>query len=116
MKQNDEEKNSAWVAPLNEVKGQFHLMTIAIANSRKWPKEAFKRLEFTGRKVDTVLYVDARSIPDKENVNITIGLLEPFKFDVLSGLMKAIKNVKQVLLATDTIPWVYCILIWPIDI
>ena len=114
-KENDKEKDGAWVAPLKQVKGQFHLSTIGITNSRQWADAAFKRIEFKHHKVDAALYVDSRTIPENEFINVGVGLLEPNNFRSLEKLIKAIGNVKQVLLSTNSTPWVYCILIWPVD-
>ena len=115
-KDNGKERYGTWVSPLKELKGQFHLSTVGITNRRHWADTAFQRIEFKHRKVDSALYVDARSIPEKEFINVGVGLLEPNNLTALEQLIKAIGNVKQVLLATDTVPWVYCLLVWPIDI
>ena len=114
-KKGELEKNSAWVAPLKEVKGQFHLMTIGLNNSYNMPKKTCQRIGFTKHKVDAVLYIDARSIPEKEFISIAVGLLEPYCFSFFDQIIPD-NNVKQVLLATETIPWVYCMLMWPINI
>ncbi len=113
-KENGNEKDGALVAPLKEVKGQFHLMTVGLSNTRIWPEGRYKKIEFTGKKLDNVLYIDSRAIPEKEFINISIGLLEPNNFAVLSSIINSIGTVKQVLIATESVPWVYSLLLWPL--
>jgi hypothetical protein len=112
-KADGKQENSTWLAPLKKVKGQFHLMTIGLNNSIEWVNKNYAKLKFSKHKVDNVLYIDARSIPNNETINVSIGLLEPFNFCELSRIIRITKHVKQTLLATGTSPWVYCILIWP---
>lgn len=107
-------RNEAWVAPLKEVKGQFHLMTLAFSNSRNWAKGAFSRLETTRSKLDAAIFIDSRSISERQTVNVLIGLLEPHNFRPISILTKAMTGVKQVFLATNSVPWVYAIVMWPV--
>jgi hypothetical protein len=112
-KKEGKEIGGAWVAPLKEVKGQFHLMTIGLNNSCDFPDKTCHKIGFKQHEVDAALYIDSRSIPEKEFINITVGLLEPSCFNSLHEIVVASENVKQVLLATETVPWIYCILVYP---
>lgn len=114
-KQNGEEAGGGWVAPLGEIRGQFHLITTALTNTRVWSDSLYQNIPFTRGKVDAVLHIDARSIPENQLINVAVGLLEPNNLPALQSLVSAIRNVKQVLLATGTVPWVYCMLIWPVS-
>lgn len=107
------ETNSHWVAPLKEIKGQFHLMTIGIRNPRQWSEGAFKNIEYSNSKLDNAIFIDSRSIPEKEEINIVIGLLEPNNYGVLNSISQSIPNIKLINLATHETPWVYTLLIWP---
>jgi hypothetical protein len=70
------------------------------------------RLEFTGRKLDAVLFIDARSIPENMSVNVMVGLVEPGNPAAL-GLLSTLPNVKQLLLGTQVSPWVSVAVTWP---
>ena len=96
--------HQSWVAPLKQLKGQFHLTTLAFSSSRRLP-----RSNATGSKLDAAIVIDSRSLPKKQTVNVIIGLLEPNNFRPIEGITKTISGVKQVLLATNSVPWVYAI-------
>jgi hypothetical protein len=107
-KEGNVEKDASWISPLKEVKGHFHLGTIGRSNSREWPKGAYTRLDVSPRKVDAAIFIDSRSIPEKEIINISVGLLEPHTFVALDRLIRSLGNVKQLHLSTHSIPWVCC--------
>jgi len=89
-------------------------MTVGLSNTRIWPEGLHKNIEFTGNKLDNALYIDSRAIPEKEFINISIGLLEPNNIAVLASIISGIGNVKQILIATESVPWIYSLLLWPL--
>jgi hypothetical protein len=116
VKKDGKEETGDWVTPLKEIKGQFHLMTIGIQNSRDWKEGSYKNIEYSNKKTDNVIFIDSRSIPDKEKINIMVGLMEPNNYEILNAVTKTMNNVKSVNLATHETPWVYGIVIWPVEI
>ena len=101
-----------WIAPLKDLQGAFHLMTIAFTSSRAFVRAARAELEFTRTKLDTALYIDARAIPEGMLVNVAVGLLEPGNLAALSFLA-ALPNLKQILVSTAVSPWVFAGITWP---
>lgn len=110
--------DEAWHTPLRDIKGQFHLTTIAMNNSPDCFDSIATRYEYTMKKSDAVLMIDSRSIPQGVTFNVSVGLLEPGNTDIL-GLMVLPREVEgfsvsaqQVLLSTSVEPWVYVVLYW----
>ena len=70
--------------------------------------------EYSGKKGDAVLVVDSRSFPENSTINIHVGLLEPNNLEALkdSYLYKSM-NLRQILISTETQPWVVVILSVP---
>lgn len=115
-KEGSVEKDASWASPLKEVKGHFHLGTIGLSNSREWPKKTYARLEVFPRKVDGAIFIDSRSIPEKQIINVSVGLLEPHNFPALDRLIRALGNVRQLHLSTDSTPWICCMVMWPVNL
>jgi hypothetical protein len=110
-------KDEGWHAPLKEIKKQFHLRTIALYSSTEWFNNVSERVKYSGGKSDAVLTIDARSIPANTLINISIGLLEPGRFDILQGMVTMNNEFipltsKQFLVSTEVKPWVYTVLYW----
>ena len=116
---NGERRNESWVAPLAQVKGQFNLGSLSFGDTRKMLELADPRYDYHGGKSDTVMVIDARSIPEGCQANLSYGLLEPGNLAALAPYIKThhVPNVmslscEQLLLATSVEPWVYLILHW----
>jgi hypothetical protein len=110
-----ERTDGCWHTPLQDLKGQFHLTTLALTNSAEWFDVVAPKFEYSGKKSDAVLIVDSRSIPEDITFNVLVGLLEPGNTNVLCSMITAFDEVlggstKQVLLSTSVKPWVYAIL------
>lgn len=113
-----EYRDEGWHAPLKDLKTQFHLTTIGLRNDSKWFEVVAPKFEYSGKRSDAILTIDSRSLPRRQAVNVSIGLLEPGRMDVLRAM--AIPSVEakaftpmstqQVLLSTSVVPWVYAIL------
>jgi len=106
------ERDANWVAPLSELKGAFHLLTIAFSSSQAFVRNARAELEFTRRKLDAAVYIDARTVPERTVVNIAVGLVESGNATAL-GFLAGFPNLKQFILATGVSPWVYVGVTWP---
>jgi len=112
--------DEAWHTPLRDLKGQFHLTTIAKTNSAQWFDEVDPKYHYSGRSSDAVLVIDSRSVPEQVQLNVSIGLLEPGRMDILQAMLLPAKEVteflpltaNQLLLSTAAEPWVYVILYW----
>jgi len=104
-----------WVAPLKDLKGTFHLMTLAFTNSKTYVQTIRPEFEFTGRnKLDGALFIDARSIPENMFVNVMVGLVEDGNSAAL-GLLSMLPNVKQLFVGMQVSPWVSVAVMWPIE-
>jgi len=112
--------DEGWHTPLRDFKKQFHLTTIALSNSARWFDAVDSKYDYSGRMSDAVLVIDSRSIPEQVQINVSIGLLEPGRMDILHGLLlqptEAIASfpvsAKQLLLSTAVEPWVYVVFYW----
>jgi hypothetical protein len=113
-KDGESQLNANWVAPLNDLKGTFHLMTLAFTNSKTYVQTIRREFEFKGSKLDTVLVIDARSIPENMFVNVMVGLVEAGNSAAV-GLLSMLPNVKQLLLGMQVSPWVSAAVMWPIE-
>jgi hypothetical protein len=103
--------------PLAELKGQFNLSSLSIANTEEWFEHADAKFEYSGKKSDAVLIIDSRAIKKETQFSVSIGLLEPYRMDVLNQnlcMIGAERSLiaQQVLLSTGVVPWVYVILYW----
>jgi hypothetical protein len=111
--------SEGWHVPLAELRGQFHLSTINIGNARAFVQVVHPRLNYSGKKSDAVLLIDARQIPTQVQTQIAVGLVEPGNGDVLAWLL-SLKSEhaemkvtsQQALISTATSPWVYAIVSW----
>ena len=105
--------------PLANLKGQFHLTTVGWGDLSAFVRAAAPKYEYSRRKSDVVLTVDARAVPPKAQASIAVGLVEPGNFAVLKPLL-SIKLPwegeqllpQQLVLATSVKPWVYACLYW----
>ena|SRR5215831_12561581 len=113
-----EKVDEAWHTPLRDLKGQFHLTTIALSNSAQWFETVAPRYEYSKKKGDALLLIDSRTIPDGVSLNVSVGLLERGNTGVLDLMLLSGEaedsslSAQQVLLATSVDPWVYVILYW----
>jgi hypothetical protein len=106
-------------APLSELMGQFNLTSVTLGNAREFVRVAAPRHEYSGRKSDTVLTIDARSVPEDAQTVISIGLLEPGNGKTMAWLTSFELPFEgeellpqQALFATSVHPWVYAIVYW----
>src|SRR5690606_13415026 len=76
-------RDEGWHSPLKDVKGQFHLRTIAFMNSKDKLKNYASQYKYKGGKSDATLIIDSRSIPENVQLNIVVGLLEKNRLDVI---------------------------------
>jgi hypothetical protein len=116
---NGKRQDEAWVAPLAELKGQFNLGSLSFGDAKKMLEIADPRYDYHCGKSDAVVVVDARSIPDGCQANLSYGLLEPGNFEALAPFIKdhhvpgfISLSCEQLVLATSVEPWVYVILHW----
>jgi len=90
--------------PLSEFKGQRQLCSFLFnpksANDKKVGKN------FTGKKADTVVYLDARTLPSI--IGVTLGLIDNISLNSLLSPSR-IKDIdmKQVHLITNVEPWIF---------
>jgi len=112
-----ERTDEGWHAPLKDIKKQFHLRTIALQSSKEWFDKVSNKIKYSGGKSDAVLTIDSRSIPENTLINVSVGLLEPGRLDILQSMV-TMKNddipltSKQFLVSTEVEPWVYVVLYW----
>jgi hypothetical protein len=111
--------SEGWHVPLRDLKGQFHLTSINVGNARGFVQAVHTRLDYSGKKADAVLLIDARQIPTNVQTSIAIGLVEPGNGAVLGKLIShnhedaELKiSSRQALISTCTNPWVYAIVSW----
>lgn len=107
--QDGERSGESWQAPLQEISGIHHLTTHSFRT--EIIDVAADRFIYSGKKSDAVMIIDTRSLSQGETVHAGIGLMEPYRLDALSPLIKAQNAVglrcRQILTATDITPWVY---------
>ena len=113
-KAGESQLDANWVGPLNDLKGTFHLMTLAFRNSKTYVQTIRPEFEFSGRKLDAVLSIDARSIPENMFVNVMVGLVEAGNSAAV-GLLTMLPNVKQLLLEMQVSPWVSVAVVCPVE-
>lgn len=95
---------------LKELHGIVSLTTLAFA---KGLLDAGSYLrEYYGGSSDAVVYLDTRSMPAGEPVNVMLGLLEVGRSDLLP-LKWPNWTVHQVTLVTAVTPWVWISVGWP---
>jgi hypothetical protein len=86
-----------------------------IISRHEWFDRA-EGIEYSGKKSDAVLIVDSRSLRNEPQFNVSIGLLERNRLDVLNTNLHLLAGserslqAQQVLLSTAVDPWVYAIL------
>lgn len=114
-----ERRDEGWHAPLRELKGQFNLTGINVGNIGQWIGNLSDHWEYSGKKSDTVLLVDTRSIPTHVQTHISVGLVEPKNGKAMSWLLDLPFNIEgeefkpqQGLFATSVSPWVYATVYW----
>ena len=97
--------------PLKELEGELMLGGLTTLNSPALFNQDVFFKESSGEKLDNILTIDSRCYPIGTQFNISIGLLEPNRFDILDrrimGPEEVRKRVKQLLIATDLEPWVW---------
>jgi hypothetical protein len=105
--------------PLASLKGLFQLTSMTVGNVRGFVQTAAPRYEYSGRKSDVVLSVDARAVPPRAETSIWIGLLEPGNSAALLSIAAFTASVpggqltpQQLLLSTAVKPWVYASVLW----
>ena len=87
--------------PLNNFKGQLQLCAFCFS---KDIVESADVTEYTGRKGDSVIYLDARTMPDQ--VNISLGLVEVGNYNSILPVHEIV-DLHLVYLVTNTVPWIY---------
>jgi hypothetical protein len=97
--------------PLANFAGEFLLDGLSIANVPLWFDETIGFREFRGRKADIFLVIDLRTIPSDVTINIRIGLLEPWRTDLLVSQINSL-DIQQMLIATSVRPWIYTVVHW----
>jgi hypothetical protein len=112
-------RDEGWHTPLKNLKGHFQLTGINVGNIGQWMGIISNNLEYSGKKSDTVLFVDTRSIPQDVETHISLGLLEPKNGKVMSWLLGLPFNIdgeefkpQMGLFATSVSPWVYATVYW----
>lgn len=93
--------------PLEEFVGQLQLCTFG------FPRDIVKdksTADFTGKKGDATLYLDARCLP--EYINVSVGFLEPGNYSAILP-MHLVCEFLQLVLITSTNPWVYLTVVDP---
>lgn len=112
-------RDEEWVAPLADLKGQFNLGTLSIGPPQKALELMSGKYEYSGKKSDAVVVLDARCIPDNYQASIAYGLLEPGNFGALGQLLGTRDisgfgtiSCEQIMLSTSVSPWVYVLLYW----
>jgi hypothetical protein len=112
-------EHEAQHTPLKELKGQFSLTSMTLGNAREFVKVASPKFEYSGRRSDTVLTIDARSVPEGAQTVVMIGLVEPGNGKAMAWLTSFQLPFEgeelvpqQVLFATSVQPWVYAVVYW----
>jgi len=97
--------------PLKEVQGECMLGGVGIINNPGYFEHEVFFKKSGGKKLDSLFTIDSRSFPPNSQLFVSIGLLEPNRFDILDsrvmGPEKVRKQVKQVLISTELEPWVW---------
>ena len=105
--------------PLRYLKGQFMCTSMGFGDLRRYVRAAAPRHEYSRRKSDVVLTVDARAVPATARTSIVFGLVEPLNFKALRFLLSLKMPVpgehllpQQLILSTAITPWVYACVYW----
>lgn len=64
--------------------------------------------EFSGRKTDIFLVIDLGTVPSNVTINIRIGLLEPWRTQLLMSQLNNLE-IQQMLFGTSARPWIYTV-------
>ena len=88
--------------PLNAFCGQLQLCAFGISTAALLGSE--QATDYTGKKGDSVILMDARALPDQ--VNVSLGLLEVGAHQSILPVHQ-VANVRLVHLVTHTVPWIY---------
>ena len=87
--------------PLKDFTGQLHLCTFGfdtgIVNDAAGT-------EYTGKKGDSVIWLDARALPGQ--INVLLGLVEAGGYASILP-MHEIVDLRLLHLVTSTVPWIY---------
>lgn len=114
VESNGEREHHKWHDPLAELKGGWCMLSTAFLNTNglagamKWP-------HYTQKPGEAILTIDGRSIPANASVQVDVGLCEPYNLagiPQLEAFRTLERRVRQVLLHTDSVPWVYAVLLW----
>jgi hypothetical protein len=97
--------------PLAELRGIFHLSTLAFS-AELLDAGSYLRGYFGGSS-DAAVYLDTRSMPSGIPVNVMIGLVEVGRGDLLPTIPFPGWITRQVLLVTEVTPWVWVSVGWP---
>jgi hypothetical protein len=97
--------------PLANFSGEFLLEGLGIGNLPLWFEQTEGFSEFSGKKTDIFLVIDLRTVPSDVTINIRIGLLEPWRTDLLISQVNNLE-VQQMLIATAVRPWIYTVVHW----
>jgi hypothetical protein len=103
--------------PLRQLKGLFQLTSIGLQHATGFVRRAATKYEYSRRKADTLLVVDARSVPSKAQTCIGVGLLEPHNAKALMFLLSLAcpgedLRPQQLLISSSVEPWVYASVYW----
>lgn len=103
-----------WRVPLKELNTPVQFFSTTFGNPSKFLEEADSKYEYSGRKSDTLLVVDVRSIPEGYQAHIDIGLVPPDKPAWLGALATTGEllpdlglSCSQLIVSTSVNPWVY---------
>ena len=105
--------------PLREIKG-WHIATSIGVNSEML-EHAAARYDYAGGSTNASLVVDVRSFPKGVGISIVVGLLGSRNYLALDRAITSYSSenptsTKQVLISTETDPWVFAILsLWDTD-
>lgn len=93
--------------PLSNFKGQLQLCAFGIPTKII---EAASATEYKGGKGDSVLWLDARTLP--ELVNVSLGLVEVGGYNAMLPVhTNPSTDLRSVHLITNTVPWIYVMII-----
>lgn len=96
--------------PLNEFKGIMQITGVSFFNTElNFKTEGFYK-EDSNKKANSYTYIDSRSYPSDIQINTTVGLVEPFGYEILKERLDpffSITNVIQLNLITFHNPWIW---------
>lgn len=90
---------------LDNFQGQIQLCTFLFGTGIVEDSEA---TEYKGKKGDSVIWVDARTLPSQ--INVSLGLLEPGAYHSILPV-HMVADLRMVHLVTNTVPWIYVMVV-----